>query len=73
MVQRKTLRTSRALATLLCFAFPSAWAASAASDTMYFYCYGPQTQAGEPAAPKVYLSGVSSVRVYRGQSRRGEQ
>ena len=26
---------------------------------MYFYCYGPQTQAGEPAAPKVYLSGVS--------------
>ena len=56
----KTLRTSRALATLLCFMFPSAWAASAASDTMYFYCYGPQTPAGEPAASKVYLSGVSS-------------
>jgi hypothetical protein len=58
-VQRKLLRITQALATLLCFAFPTAWAAGAASDTMYFYCYGPQTQAGELPAPKVYLSGVS--------------
>jgi len=60
-VQRKILRTSRALATMLCFAFPSAWSASAASDVMYFYCYGPPTVDGAPATPKVYLSGVSST------------
>ena len=46
---------------MLCFAFPSAWSASAASDVMYFYCYGPPTVDGAPATPKVYLSGVSST------------
>jgi hypothetical protein len=60
-VQIKILSSSLALATLLCVAFPSAWAASATADVMYFYCYGPPTQDGKPAAPKVYLSGVSSA------------
>jgi len=61
MVLRKILSSSGALAMLVCVAFPAAWAASATSDVMYFYCYGPPTKDGESAAPKVYLSGVSSA------------
>ena len=61
IVQRTTLRKLLAGATMLSFAFSSAWAATSAPKVMYFYCYGPQTQGGEPPPPKVYVSGVSSA------------
>ena len=65
ILQRNILRAGlRAAVTLtisLCFAIPSAWAANASTKVMYFYCYGPQTKAGDPPPAKVYLSGVSSA------------
>jgi len=60
-VQRTILRTLGTIASTLCFAFPSAWAATTAPKVMYFYCYAPQTQGGGPPPPKVYFSAVSSA------------
>jgi hypothetical protein len=61
IVQRTILQTLCTVATALWFAFPSALAATTASNTMYFYCYGPQTLGGAPPPLKVYVSGVSSA------------
>lgn len=60
-MQRHTIRAAVTLTITLCFAMPSAWAANASAKVMYFYCYGPQTKAGDPPPAKVYLSGVSSA------------
>lgn len=60
-ILRVGLRAAVALTVSLCFAIPSASAASPSTKVMYFYCYGPQTKAGDPPPAKVYLSGVSSA------------
>ena len=57
---RPILQTLCAAATALCLGCPSAWAATASSRVMYFYCYAPQAQNGAPPPEKVYFSGVSS-------------